>query len=230
MELLDLKVNKRETRGKGAARELRRRGHIPAVLYGAGIETVSLSVDVADLELVYKKSGSGQLLVNLDIPDMDAPMSAMVKELQTHPVSQNYLHADFYEVSMDRKIKVNVPVVATGKSIGVEMGGIMQLVRRELEMLCLPLEIPESIEIDITDLEIGDSVHVDDIPLEGDIEIIHDVNFTVLTVVAPKVEEEPEEEEDLEGEEGVEGEEGAEGEEGEAGEGAEPGKAEKGGE
>ncbi len=227
MELYDLKVNKRETKGKGAARELRRQGFIPAIFYGPDTEPLAISVDVSDLELVYKKSGSGQLLVNLDIPDLDKPKSAMVKELQTHPVSNNFLHADFYEVAMDRKIKVMVPVTTTGKSVGVELGGILQVVRRELEILCLPLSIPEAIEVDVTELDVGDSVHVEEIPLSDEIEIIHDVNFTVITVVAPKVEEVPVTDEALEGEEGVEGEEG---EAGEAGERAESEKAEGDGE
>ena len=125
----------------------------------------------------------------------------MIKELQTQPVSRNYLHVDFYEIDMARKIKVNVPVVTMGKSAGVEAGGILQIIRREIEVLCLPNKIPEKIEIDITDLEIGDSVHVEELPLEEDAEIQADTNFTVLTVLSPKVEAEPEEEEALEEEE-----------------------------
>jgi large subunit ribosomal protein L25 len=111
---------------------------------------------------------------------------------------------------MKRKIKVRVPVVAKGKSIGVENGGILQIVRRELEVLCLPLEIPESFEIDTTELDIGDSVHLDEISLEKNVEFPEDVNFTILTIVSPKaVEEEVEEELEEELEEGEEGEEGA---------------------
>jgi len=100
-------------------------------------------------------------------------------------------------------------VVVKGKSRGVEEGGILQIIRRELEILCLPAEIPETIEIDITDLDIGDSIHVKEIPFEGDIEIQADVNFTVITIVSPKaeVEEEVEEEAEEGAEEAVEGEE-----------------------
>jgi large subunit ribosomal protein L25 len=140
----------------------------------------------------------------------------MIRELQVHPVSGNPLHVDFYEVDMKRKINVSIPVVTVGKSQGVVLGGMLQLVRRELEVLCLPDEIPESIEVDITDLEIGDSLHVDEIEVGENIEIPADVNFTVITVLAPTLEEEEEEEE----EEGVEGEEGVETEEGD--EAAEP--------
>jgi large subunit ribosomal protein L25 len=113
---------------------------------------------------------------------------------------------------MDIKIKVKVPVEVTGKSKGVELGGVLNIVRRNLEVFCLPISIPEAIVIDITDLDVGDSVHVKEIPLEDGVEINADVNFTVLTVVAPKQEvvEEPEEGEEIEGEEGEEGEEASE--------------------
>ncbi len=94
----------------------------------------------------------------------------MIKELQVHPVFQTFLHVDFYEVAMDRKIKVKVPVVTVGKTKGVELGGTLQLVRRELDVLCLPRQIPNKIEVDTTNLDIGDSIHVEEIPLEGDIE------------------------------------------------------------
>jgi large subunit ribosomal protein L25 len=116
----------------------------------------------------------------------------MVKELQLHPVSRNFLHIDFYEVAMDRKIMVNVPITTTGKAKGVETGGILQIIRRELEVQCFPLDVPESIEIDITDLDIGDSIHVGDIALQREIEFLGEENFTVVTVVSPKIEEEEE--------------------------------------
>jgi large subunit ribosomal protein L25 len=133
----------------------------------------------------------------------------MVKELQTHPVSRDFLHVDFYEIAVDRKIRVKVPIVATGMAKGVELGGVLQIIRREIEVLCLPLEVPESIEIDITDLDIGDSIHVGDISQEGEIEFLEDENFTVVTLLSPKIEEveEPTEEEEEEAEEeAVEGE------------------------
>ena len=115
---------------------------------------------------------------------------------------------------MARKVNVAIPVVVKGQSKGVELGGLLQIIRREIEVFCLPNAIPDSIEIDVTDLDIGDSIHVDEIQLEGDVELPGDVNFTVVTVVSPKVEAEPEEEEE-ELEEGAEeeGEEAAEGKE-----------------
>jgi len=211
LEQIELKANVRKNTGKGPARVLRRDGRMPAVLYGPDQVPMLLSINVKELETISKNYNLSQVPLNLVIEDgKSVTKKVMIKELQTHPVSLNYLHADLYEIEMDRKIKVNVPVVTKGKAKGVELGGILQIVRRELEVLCLPAEIPETIEIDITDLDIGDSVHIDEIPLEGEIEIPAALNFTVLTVLTPKVEvEEVEEEEELEEEAEVEGEEEA---------------------
>jgi large subunit ribosomal protein L25 len=211
LELIELKANKRSTVGKGPARSLRREGLVPAVLYGPDTKSVLLTVQTLDLTSALKKSAAGQVLFNLDIEDEGTgKRSAMIKEMQTDPVSRNVLHIDFLEISMDRKIKVMVPVTTVGKSIGVEMGGLLQIIRRELEVECYPNDIPESIEIDISDLDIGNSVHVEDISLKEGIEIPHEVDFTVVTILSPKVEEEVEEEE--EGLEEVEATEVAEGE------------------
>ncbi|MBL0731854.1 MAG: 50S ribosomal protein L25 [Desulfosarcina sp.] len=204
MDFIELKANIRKTSGSGVARKLRAAGKVPAVLYGQSIDPTLLSLDVHDFELSLKKSKQGFSLYNLSVLNGDTiTRSVMIKELQTDPVTRNLLHVDFYEIAMDRKIKVNIPVVPTGKSKGVELGGILQVIRRELEIFCLPNEIPDCIEIDITDLDIGNSVHVEDISLAGNIEIPADVNFTVITVIGAQAEEEIEEEAE-EGEEGEE--------------------------
>ncbi len=203
MDLIELKTKIRITTGNGPARRLRMSGQIPAVLYGPKTEPVLLSVNKSDLELVFKKGGIGQVILNLVIQKNGETltMPAMIKELQTHPVSRNFIHIDFYEIKMDQKITAKIPVVTIGKAKGVELGGMVQIIRRELEVECLPLEVPESIEIDISDLDIGDSIHVGDISLEGEIEILEEDDYTVVTVLSPKMEEEPEEEEEAEGEE-----------------------------
>lgn len=199
MERLQLEANFRKETGNGPARALRREGKMPAVIYGPHIEPILLALNINDLEQRLKNRNLTQLLFNLTIEDgTTQPRTVMIKELQTHPVTRKYLHVDFYEIDMNRKIIVPVQVVTKGKSKGVELGGVLQIVRRELDVLCYPREIPEAIEIDITDMETGDSVHVNDIPLEGDIEIPADVNFTVVTILSPKItaiaEEEVEEE------------------------------------
>jgi large subunit ribosomal protein L25 len=210
LEKIELQATVRKSVGNGPARVLRRAGQIPAVLYGRKIEPVLLSVNTKDLEQILGKGSFGQVILNLVIQNgKKVTKPAIIKELQTHPVSGYLIHIDFYEVDMKRQIKVMVPVVTTGKSVGVEEGGLLNIVRRELEVFCLPGDIPESIEIDISELGMGDSIHLEDVPLEENVEVSTDVNYTVVTVLSPKVEEEvvEEEEEELEGaEEGAEGE------------------------
>jgi len=201
LELIEIKTKIRTTIGNGPARRLRMSGQIPAVLYGPKTESVLLSVNKSDLELLFKKGGIGQVVLNLVIQKNGETTTrpAMIKELQTHPVSRNFIHIDFYEIRMDQKITAKIPVVTTGTAKGVELGGILQIIRRELEVECLPLEVPESIVIDISDLDIGDSIHVGKIHLEGGIEFLEEDDYTVVTVVSPKMEEEePEEEEEIE--------------------------------
>jgi large subunit ribosomal protein L25 len=214
LEQLELKTKIRKSVGNGPARALRREGKIPAVLYGPKTEPILLSVDIKDIEQILKQGTVGQALLSLVIQNGEkVTKAAMIKELQRHPVSGKYLHIDFYEIDMQRKINTTVPVVVKGQSKGVEVGGIMQIVRRELEVFCLPSAIPEAFEVDITELDIGDSVHVQEIQLPDGVELPEDVDFTVITILAPKVEEEVVEEEELEeGEEEAAEEEGAEGE------------------
>lgn len=212
MSNIELKAETRTTTGNSPARALRRSGRTPAILYGPEAEPVMLSIDTAEMENIIKQGNVGRSIINLAVDGGKKSRAAMIKELQTHPVSQDILHIDFYEVNMERKVKVMVPVVTTGKSVGVEMGGMLQIIRRELEVLCLPNAIPQEIAIDITDLDIGNSVHVEDIRLEGDVEIPHEVDFTVLTILSPKKAEaeaaEEEEEELVEAEAVAEAEEG----------------------
>ena len=217
MEQFEINATVRKKTGNGPARELRRGGRIPAVLYGPQTEPVLLSVNVRELEQIIKKGNIGSAILNLVIQNgKKVTKTAMIKEFQSHPVSGQFLHIDFYEIDMQRKINVMIPITTKGKSKGVEAGGLLQIVRREIEVFCMPGDIPETFEIDVTDLDIGDSVHVDEIPLGDNIELASDVNFTVVTVLSPKVEAIPEEEE----EEVLEGEEEAA--EGEAAETAEP--------
>jgi large subunit ribosomal protein L25 len=211
LEKIELQASVRKTVGNGPARVLRRAGQIPAILYGRNTEPILLSINTKELEQILSRGSFGQFILNLVIQNgKKMTKAAMIKELQTHPVSGHLIHIDFYEVDMNRKIKVMIPVVTTGHSVGVEEGGMLNIVRRELEVFCLPGDIPETIEIDITDLTIGDSIHIEDVAMGDNIEVAADVNFTVVTVLSPKVEEEEVAEEEEEGLE--EGEEGAEGE------------------
>lgn len=196
MESIQLKAKVRKSVGNSPSRVLRREGEVPAVIYGPGKDSVLLSVSVKDLENILKKTNIGQAILNLEIHNGGvSTRTAMIKELQTHPVSRKYLHVDFYEIAMDRKIKVKIPVVTKGIAKGADFGGMLQVISREIEVLCLPLGIPKSIEIDITELNVGDAVHVRDIALPEGVEIPADVNYTIVTVLATKAEEKVSEEE-----------------------------------
>lgn len=182
MEIANLKVSLRDTVGDGPSRTLRRDGKIPAILYGPRIDPLKLTIDRLDLEPVIKTGSVAQKLLRLEIEGLDRTPSVMIKEVQKHPVTHSLLHVDLYEVIMDQKIKVMIPVVTTGNSIGVEMGGMLQTIRREVEVLCLPDQIPDSITVDITHLDVGDSVHVKDLKVPETIEVPADGNFTILTI------------------------------------------------
>jgi large subunit ribosomal protein L25 len=191
LEIHTVKAQTRNTAGKGSSRTLRREGKIPAILYGSDIENVALSVSNYDIEHLFKKVSYSQALLNLVVENGQSfEKMVMIKEIQADPVSHQYLHVDFYEVKMDRKITATVPVVLKGTAKGIVNGGIVQNIRRELEVVCFPADIPQNIVIDISDLDIGDAIHVEDIKLEGDMEIPYDVNFAIVTVVSSKMTEE----------------------------------------
>jgi large subunit ribosomal protein L25 len=190
LEILELTSTARTAVGKGVARKLRREGKIPAVLYGPGSQPVPLTISISSLDRVLKRKSAGRSIFNLSIQDGGTTSrTVMIKDIQRDPVSRNFLHIDFYEIDMNRKIRVSVPVITKGKAKGVENGGILQIIRREIEILCLPMEIPDSIEIDVAPLDIGDAIHVTEIVPQGHIEIPAETNYTVVTVVTPKLAE-----------------------------------------
>ena len=190
MEILELTATMRTSAGNSPSRALRREGNVPAVLYGPGSESVLLSISSLDLEHALKKASVSQIIFNLGIQNAQTgSRTAMIRELQIHPMSRKFLHVDFYEISKDRKITVNVPVVVKGKAKGIEEGGMLQIIEREIEVLCLPFEVPESIQIDITDLGIGDSIHVKDLKVAENVEIPADNNYTILTILSTKSDE-----------------------------------------
>jgi large subunit ribosomal protein L25 len=204
LETFDLTASARKTTGKGPARALRRQGLVPAVLYGPETESLPLTISTDDLMKVYQKSGSELFILNLIIKNGGTQnKTAMVKEVQMSPLSDRCLHVDFYEISMEKEITVKVPIELTGKSIGVESGGMLQLVRHELEVSCLPGDVPGKIEVDVSHLDIGDSVHIEDVTVGEKIRLQYDTNYTVATVIAPAVAEEEIPEEEFEEGEGA---------------------------
>jgi len=189
METIEIQVEPREGKKKAAARGLRRSGMIPAILYGPKRTSVSLALNAKDFETrVASLEGSHLLRLQSSAPDVGGRL-ALVKEIQRDPVSSSPIHADLYEVDVDTKIRVNAPLHFVGKCHGVEMGGILQPVRREVPVLCLPTDIPEFIEVDVTALDINEAIHVNQLKVPSGIEIQLDEEITLVTVLPPVVEE-----------------------------------------
>lgn len=187
---------KRSTRGKNEARRLRVSGQIPAVVYGAQKEgdlpaSVAVSVDPKPL-LRILHSGSGlNTLITLKV-DGEGDARVLVKEFLLDPVTHHLLHADFYRVNMDRKIQVTVPVVLKGEPRGVKIqGGVVDFVFREVELESLPAEIPDSIEIDISHLNLNDSIHLRDVMTNVRWTPVTDADQMLVHVITPKAVEEP---------------------------------------
>ena len=199
LELIELNAKSRENKGKGAARRLRAGNAIPAIVYGAKSDSAMLSIETIDFVKIIREYGSTGLFFNLKVEgNSGKDKTVMLKDVQMDTFGLNYLHIDLHEIDMDTNVTVSVPVETIGESLGVKEGGLLQLIRRELDVVCKPADTPSSIQIDISDLDVGDSVHIEDIDLGENIEIPHEVNFTVITIGAPAVEEEEEIDEDEE--------------------------------
>jgi len=203
LELIELSAKARETKGKGAARKLRAANSIPAIVYGGESESMKLSVDTTIFDKIIRDNGTTGLFFELKI-DGAEEKTVMLKDIQMDAFSLRYLHLDFYEIDLENKVSVTVPVEVEGDCAGVKEGGMLQIIRRELDILCKPKHTPESIVLNISELNIGDAIHVEDIDLGEAIEIPHDVNFTVITVVPPSASDDEGVEEEEEGEEAVE--------------------------
>ncbi|EIM64778.1 50S ribosomal protein L25 [Desulfobacter postgatei] len=187
MELIELSVAKRESTGKGAAKKLRADNAIPGIVYGAKIEPVKVSIDVNTFDKVIRENGTTGLFFDLKVEgEGETGRMVMLKEIQMDPFGLRYQHIDFHEIDMDATVSIVVPVEVQGTSAGVKEGGMVQIIRRDLEVICKPKDTPESIKLDISELEIGDSIHVADIDLGAEIEIPFDTNFTVVTIVPPE--------------------------------------------
>jgi large subunit ribosomal protein L25 len=199
LELIELNAKTRETTGKGAARKLRGSKAIPAIVYGGKKDPIMLSLDTVEFIKIIRDHGNTGLFFNLKI-EGGVQKSVMLKEVQMDAFSLEYLHVDLQEVDMDDTVSVTVPIETSGECPGVKNGGgMLQIIRRELDIICKPTDMPESIVLNVSELEIGDSIHVSEIDLGDAVQIPHEVNFTVLTVVPPTTDgsEVSEEDEDL---------------------------------
>ena len=195
MATANLSVTVREKTGKGISRELRRQGKIPAVVYGTSMEPCPICVDPKELKSAVNTEAGLNTLITLTGDGPFDGKAVILKEMVTSPIKREPLHADFHAIDMKRVVNVMVPVHPVGKSKGESEGGNLEIIRHEIEVVCLPTAIPSAIEIDITALEVGDVLHIGDVILPEGVELPADVNFTVITCTAPVVEKAEDEEE-----------------------------------
>lgn len=188
-QAVTLGAERRSTSGKSAARAIRRQGKVPAVLYGHGRQSESLAVNATELEKALQGIAAESTVIELKVEG--APAQVLIREIQRHPTRLHITHVDFYEIHAGETLTLGVPVKLVGTPKGVkDQGGILEQYLREVEIEVLPQHIPESVELDVTGLEIGDSLHVSDLAIPN-AEILEESDATVCTVVPPRVEEEP---------------------------------------
>ncbi len=222
MDQLTLRADPRTESGSRPARRMRREGRIPAVVYGRDVETTPVSVNARDLYAALHTEAGLNALINLQVNGDE--LLTVAREVQRHPVRGDVIHLDFVNISLTETIEAEVVLDVEGTPLGVsEDGGIMELVRNSVVIEALPTNIPSGIAVDVSELHIGDSLKVSDLPEIEGVTYTEDPESTIVTVLAPRVEVEPEEElteEELAALEAAEGEEGAEpGDEDESGEG-----------
>lgn len=183
-------VARRETSGKGAARSLRRLGKVPGVLYGRGRETEPITIDAVELQRLLAIRGASSTLLDVTV-DNGKPVQALIRELQRNPLRpEDILHVDLYEVHAGEQIQMSVPIHLEGSAEGVRNeGGVLDHSLRELDIKVLPRNIPQSVDLDVTELGIGDALYVRDIQL-ADVEILNDPDVAICSVVAPRAVEE----------------------------------------
>jgi large subunit ribosomal protein L25 len=194
MAMMDLAAVRRRDGGKEINRKRRAGGKVPGVIYGKGLDTRSLEFDRKSLEKFLDTARHGTVVVKMTVTDgADGKESyAVLKEVQTHPLSDRVTHVDFYEVALGRKFRVEIPLRVRGKAAGIEMGGILEVVTRSLEVECTPDNVPEFIEVDVASLGIGQSVHLGDLRFPaGVVPTEKDLRMTVAAVNAPKAEVAP---------------------------------------
>lgn len=189
----------REKSGRGEARRLRRAGLTPAVIYGGDKPELCIALNTMSTGKLLDKEAFYTSIVEIKVKGAKGGNKALVKDVQWHPVRDEAIHIDFFRVSSSDKVHMEVPVhvVNADTCPGVKKGGLVEIIRHSLEVVCRADSIPEHIEVNCAGLEIGDSIHIEDVKLPEGVANQHEVNFTVLTIAAPKVEQAAEEEEEV---------------------------------
>ncbi len=208
MAMMELAAVRRRDTGKEINRKRRAEGKIPGVIYGKGLETRSIEFQQKPLEKFLDTARHGTVIVKMTVQDgaEGKESYAVLKEVQTNPLTDRISHVDFYEVALGKKFRVEVPLRVRGKAVGIEMGGILEVVTRSLEVECTPDIVPEFLEIDVTPLEVGQAFHLSDLRFpEGVVPTEKDLRMTLAAVHTPKAEvvAAPVAEEGVEGAEGA---------------------------
>jgi large subunit ribosomal protein L25 len=203
-----LAAEKRDGTGKSVTRKMRAAGKIPAVVYGADQESMPITLDSHDTLQLFQSISVDNTIISVAVEGVDEPLETLVREIQVHPLRQQILHVDFLAIQSGVAIELEIPVNFQGTPTGVrDGGGILDVILHDLRVRCIPSMIPEEIIVDITSIEVGQSLHAEEISMPEGVEIVTEGIRTVCSVALPKVVVADEEEEDLEGLEG----EGAEG-------------------
>jgi len=198
MERLKLKAFAREKTTKGGRKKIRKKGYLPAVVYGRGGEPRIVTLESVELKRTLSTPAGSNVLIDMEINEGDEKTTketVMLKELQRHPIQRDfYIHADLIRISLQDKVDVDVPLNFEGEPLGVKEGGTFQIQIRELSVRCLPQDIPEQINVPVEHLKIGDLITVDELDVPSEVEILNDPSEDVASVLTPTIEKEPEEE------------------------------------
>jgi len=189
-QVVNFEVTPREEFGKNAAGRARRSGFVPAVVYGGGREPQGVLVDPRLIEGVMHSERGLNTLIHLKIGDRELKRMVLIREVQRHPVTERVTHADFVRIEMDKKIEVAVPVHIVGTAVGVKSeGGMLEVVNRSVFVRCLPAEIPDFVEVDVTELHDGQHLEAKDVPLPTGVELVAHANDVIVTILSRQAEE-----------------------------------------
>jgi large subunit ribosomal protein L25 len=207
MTNLTVEAELREETGRSASRRLRRAGKIPGIIYGGGKPDLSIAIDrnIVDHQLNDERFHTS--ILDVKVKGSRSKNSVLLKDSQWDPITDAVTHLDFFRVAASDTISMEIPVLAINheKCPGIVKGGLIDMIRHTVEVTCRADSIPENIEVDCARMDIGDSVHIEDVDLPEGVEVVHDVNFTVLNLSAPKAAEVSAEEEEAEAEGAEEG-------------------------
>jgi large subunit ribosomal protein L25 len=188
---LSLKAQTRKNIGRASVKAVRRSGHVPGILYGKKSAAQPIEINEHELTTVLHKSTSENVLVDLELDSKADKHLVMVQDVQHHPLEDYIIHIDLHEIARDEVLHAEVPLRSIGEPVGIKSGGVFETLMRTLRVSCLPQDLPEAITIDVSGLEIGQSIHVGDVPVPANVTILNHKELNVFAVAAPMKEEEP---------------------------------------